>query len=202
MLKIVHLITGGGALLLSIAPSLRNEALPYLQQPDAVYLALFGLINLLVAPLLPIRHDGARNQLQALVSALLVFASVLQALILLAPLAQIGNQPAVALSLATLLAATLLHLAINLGKRAPRIPSARRDSDDNRETGTVKWFNTSKGFGFISRDSGDDIFVHFRAIRGEGHRILVEGQRVEFQVMQRDKGLQAEDVIVALPGQR
>ncbi|MDG9924949.1 MULTISPECIES: cold-shock protein [unclassified Pseudomonas] len=78
----------------------------------------------------------------------------------------------------------------------------RRDLDDSRETGTVKWFNTSKGFGFISRDIGDDIFVHFRAIRGEGHRVLVEGQRVEFSVMQRDKGLQAEDVIVALPGQR
>ncbi|MFF7707996.1 cold shock domain-containing protein [Pseudomonas sp. NPDC007930] len=64
-----------------------------------------------------------------------------------------------------------------------------------RDTGTVKWFNTSKGFGFISRDSGDDIFVHFRAIRGEGHRVLVEGQRVEFSVMNRDKGLQAEDVV-------
>jgi len=202
MLKIVHLITGGGALLLSFAPSLRSEALPYLQQPDAIYLALLGLLNLLIAPLPPVRHDGARNQLQALVSALVVFASVLQALILLAPLAQIGNQPAVALSLAILAAATLLHLAINLGKRPPRTLAARRDSDDSRETGTVKWFNTSKGFGFISRDSGDDIFVHFRAIRGEGHRILVEGQRVEFSVMQRDKGMQAEDVIVALPGQR
>ncbi|MBD9424950.1 cold shock domain-containing protein [Pseudomonas sp. PDM15] len=202
MLKIVHLITGGGALLLSFAPSLRSETLPYLQQPDAIYLALFGLTNLLLAPLLPVRHDGVRNQLQALVSALLVFASVLQGLILLAPLAQIGNQPAVSLSLATLLAAALLHLAINLGERSPRSAMPRRDLDDSRETGTVKWFNTSKGFGFISRDIGDDIFVHFRAIRGEGHRVLVEGQRVEFSVMQRDKGLQAEDVIVALPGQR
>jgi CspA family cold shock protein len=202
MLKIVHLITGGGALLLSFAPSLRSETLPYLQQPDAIYLALFGLTNLLLAPLLPVRHEGVRNQLQALVSALLVFASVLQALILLAPLAQIGNQPAVSLSLATLLAAALLHLAINLGKRSSRSAMPRRDLDDSRETGTVKWFNTSKGFGFISRDIGDDIFVHFRAIRGEGHRVLVEGQRVEFSVMQRDKGLQAEDVIVALPGQR
>ncbi|WP_241492124.1 cold shock domain-containing protein [Pseudomonas sp. TTU2014-080ASC] len=71
----------------------------------------------------------------------------------------------------------------------------------DRESGTVKWFNTSKGFGFISRDSGDDIFVHFRAIRGEGHRVLIEGQRVEFSVMQRDKGLQAEDV-VATPQRR
>ena len=68
--------------------------------------------------------------------------------------------------------------------------------------GTVKWFNTSKGFGFISRDSGDDIFVHFRAIRGEGHRVLVEGQRVEFAVMLRDKGLQAEDVIATQTGKR
>ncbi|MGX5218647.1 cold-shock protein [Pseudomonas segetis] len=75
-------------------------------------------------------------------------------------------------------------------------------TDANRENGTVKWFNTSKGFGFISRDSGDDIFVHFRAIRGEGHRVLVEGQRVEFSVMQRDKGLQAEDVIAAPPARR
>ena len=199
MLKIVHLITGGGALLLSFAPTLRSEAMPYLQQPDAIYLALFGLLNLLISPLLPVRHEGVRSQLQALVSALLVFASVLQALILLAPLAQIGSQPAVALSLATLLIAAALHLAINLGKRTPSAPVARRDNDDSRETGTVKWFNTSKGFGFIARDSGDDIFVHFRAIRGEGHRILVEGQRVEFSVMQRDKGLQAEDVIIALP---
>ena len=49
--------------------------------------------------------------------------------------------------------------------------------------------------GFISRDSGDDVFVHFRAIRGEGHRVLTEGQRVEFTIMMRDKGLQAEDVV-------
>ena len=71
-----------------------------------------------------------------------------------------------------------------------------------RETGTVKWFNDSKGYGFIQRESGADVFVHFRAIRGEGHRVLVEGQRVEFAVMQRDKGLQAEDVIAALPARR
>ncbi len=204
MLKIVHLITGGGALLLSFAPSLRNEDLSYLQQPDALYLAFFGLINLLLAPLPAVRHAGVRHQLQVLVSALLVFASVLQALILLAPLAQIGSQPAVALSIAILLAATMLHLAINMtnGRRAVAPAPFGRELDESRETGTVKWFNTSKGFGFISRDSGEDIFVHFRAIRGEGHRILVEGQRVEFSVMQRDKGLQAEDVIVASPGQR
>ncbi|MDE1462365.1 cold-shock protein [Spartinivicinus sp. A2-2] len=67
----------------------------------------------------------------------------------------------------------------------------------NRKAGSVKWFNVSKGFGFISQDNGDDVFVHFKAIRGEGHRALVEGQRVEFLVTTRDKGLQAEDVIPA-----
>ncbi|WP_305956036.1 cold-shock protein, partial [Pseudomonas sp. A-1] len=76
----------------------------------------------------------------------------------------------------------------------PAAATSRGEARSPREAGTVKWFNTSKGFGFISRDSGDDIFVHFRAIRGDGHRVLVEGQRVEFTVVQRDKGLQAEDV--------
>lgn len=63
-----------------------------------------------------------------------------------------------------------------------------------RETGTVKWFNNSKGYGFIQRDQGEDVFVHFRAIRGEGYRSLQEGQRVEFTVTQGQKGLQADDV--------
>lgn len=76
----------------------------------------------------------------------------------------------------------------------PRPAATTYDNAEDRETGTVKWFNTTKGFGFISRDLGEDIFVHFRAIRGEGHRVLVEGQRVEFNVMAREKGLQAEDV--------
>ncbi|UYM18948.1 cold-shock protein [Endozoicomonas euniceicola] len=73
-------------------------------------------------------------------------------------------------------------------------------TDTDRETGTVKWFNVTKGFGFITRDQGDDVFVHYRAIRGEGHRILSEGQRVEFVVVEKDKGLQAEDVIAARQG--
>ena len=63
-----------------------------------------------------------------------------------------------------------------------------------RESGQVKWFNASKGFGFITRDNGDDIFVHFRSIRGDGHRVLKDGQRVEFSVSMGDKGLQADDV--------
>lgn len=63
-----------------------------------------------------------------------------------------------------------------------------------RQTGTVKWFNAAKGFGFIEREGADDVFVHFRAINGDGYRSLAEGQKVDFTVVQGQKGLQAEDV--------
>ena len=66
----------------------------------------------------------------------------------------------------------------------------------DREIGTVKWFNDSKGYGFIEREQGEDIFVHFRAIRGEGYRTLEDGQKVEFDVVSSDKGPQAQDVTV------
>lgn len=65
-----------------------------------------------------------------------------------------------------------------------------------RETGTVKWFDNSKGWGFITRASGDDVFVHYKSVRGEGYRTLEDGQQVEFEVAQGAKGLQAQDVIV------
>ena len=64
----------------------------------------------------------------------------------------------------------------------------------NRETGTVKWFNDAKGFGFISRESGDDVFVHFRSIQGSGFKTLQEGQKVSFVVARGQKGLQADQV--------
>ena len=64
-----------------------------------------------------------------------------------------------------------------------------------RVTGTVKWFNNAKGFGFITRNEGDDVFVHFRSIRGDGHRTLDEGPSVEFNLVEGPKGLQAEDVL-------
>ena len=63
-----------------------------------------------------------------------------------------------------------------------------------RETGTVKWFSDAKGYGFISRNSGDDVFVHFSAIEGDGFRTLQENQRVEFAVERGPKGLQAVHV--------
>lgn len=64
-----------------------------------------------------------------------------------------------------------------------------------REQGTVKWFNASKGYGFIQRASGEDVFVHFSAIQGEGYRNLAEGAQVEFEVRKGPKGLQAESVV-------
>ena len=60
------------------------------------------------------------------------------------------------------------------------------------EQGTVKWFNAAKGYGFIQRQSGEDVFVHFSAIQSEGYKSLNEGQAVEFEVKQGPKGLQAE----------
>lgn len=63
-----------------------------------------------------------------------------------------------------------------------------------REQGVVKWFNDTKGFGFIQRSNGEDVFVHFRAIQADGHRSLRDGQKVEFTVAQGQKGLQAEEV--------
>ncbi len=61
--------------------------------------------------------------------------------------------------------------------------------------GTVKWFNDSKGFGFIEQEGGADVFVHFSAIQGEGFKSLTEGQRVAFDISEGDKGLQAANVV-------
>jgi CspA family cold shock protein len=63
------------------------------------------------------------------------------------------------------------------------------------ETGTVKWFNESKGYGFISLDAGEDVFVHYSAIRGDGFRTLENGTRVEFELVDGDRGKQAVNVI-------
>jgi CspA family cold shock protein len=64
-----------------------------------------------------------------------------------------------------------------------------------RERGVVKWFNDSKGFGFIAREGEPDVFVHHSAIQGNGFKTLAEGQRVEFEVVQGQKGLQAKEVV-------
>lgn len=64
------------------------------------------------------------------------------------------------------------------------------------ESGTIKWFDNAKGYGFIAREDGQDVFVHYRVIQGEGYRTLSEGQAVKYSVQESDKGLQAAEVIV------
>lgn len=66
----------------------------------------------------------------------------------------------------------------------------------DRIQGTVKWFNSGKGYGFIAREGGEDVFVHYSAIQGDGFRNLEEGQRVEFTIVQGPKGLQASSVTI------
>lgn len=108
-------------------------------------------------------------------------------------------------SMQMLIAIFLVSLASSMAGAPSTKKRGKKPSEENRvlvnkaqrESGSVKWFNASKGFGFITRDSGDDIFVHFRSIRGEGHRVLHDGQRVEFAISEGDKGLQAEDVAAA-----
>ncbi|MFQ3786640.1 cold-shock protein [Halomonas sp. A29] len=90
-----------------------------------------------------------------------------------------------------LLVATLL-----LHSFSPRLAVLADVENDDREIGEVKWFNVNKGYGFIKRESGEDVFVHFRAIRGRGHRTLAEGQKVRYHVIENDRGLQADDVTV------
>jgi CspA family cold shock protein len=65
------------------------------------------------------------------------------------------------------------------------------------EIGTVKWFSNEKGYGFIAREGGEDVFVHFSAIAGDGYKTLMEGQKVEFEVVQGPKGAQAANVVAA-----
>ena len=65
-----------------------------------------------------------------------------------------------------------------------------------KQQGVVKWFNNTKGYGFIERENDDDIFVHYNSILGDGYRSLNEGDQVEFSVVQSDKGLQAQDVVI------
>ena len=81
------------------------------------------------------------------------------------------------------------------GALRPVAPSPRLDGVDGRRQGAVKWFNSSKGFGFIQTEEGEDLFVHFSAIQSNGFRSLTDGDRVEFDVVQSDKGRQAANVI-------
>ena len=86
---------------------------------------------------------------------------------------------------------------ISIGKGEGRQTAHRttKRTKEVKEQGTVKWFNASKGYGFIQRQTGEDVFVHYSAIQADGYRSLNEGQAVEFEVRKGPKGLQAENVV-------
>lgn len=95
-----------------------------------------------------------------------------------------------AVSFISILIASILSVKTSSpGSSTPNV-----EISGDQERGTVKWFNAAKGFGFITRENGEDVFVHFRSIQGKGHRSLGEGQAVIFSVTESDKGLQAVDV--------
>ena len=102
-----------------------------------------------------------------------------------------GHQPKLGLDLIPECSILLGHFQVVLFD-----PTSKRENKQmaDRESGTVKWFNDQKGFGFIERPGGDDVFVHHSAIQGEGFKSLQEGQQVEFEVVQGQKGPAAENV--------
>ena len=195
--RYLHLVIGLAALITCLA-----HTLPFLVQSAPMNLAgsslaglvaLFtGLLNLQQFAARPRGDSGVRRALSLVVAVVILLAALIPLLgvWLAAAAALIGY--ATGLAIGAVCLATALVLLGQLQQLSFKLPGRQSD----REAGTVKWFNTNKGFGFISRDQGDDVFVHFRAIRGEGHRALEEGQRVEFVVARREKGLQAEDVVI------
>ena len=189
-IRYLHLIAGLAALACGLYASTP------LSSPDspanlaaAISTTLLGLINIQHFSAPGVKRSGARLALTLLSSALIIIGALLSLAVLLADMGRLLPW-AVGLGVAGVCLLAILSLTASMPRRRQRSAA----SEGPREAGTVKWFNTSKGFGFISRDQGEDVFVHFRAIRGDGHRVLVEGQRVEFVVARREKGLQAEDV--------
>ena len=123
-----------------------------------------------------------------------VIASTLTTLVLSGQLFE--PQMLVAFLVATTATALLVRDNVtHSGSDSDNANQPQSTSDTSRDRGTVKWFNVSKGFGFITKDDGEEIFVHFRSIRGEGRRGLRDGQTVSFVVTDSDKGPQAEDVL-------
>tara|TARA_R110002051_G_scaffold2291_5_gene12030 strand:+ start:62661 stop:63311 length:651 start_codon:yes stop_codon:yes gene_type:complete len=189
----LHFIVGLAALIIGLA-----NALPFFSQQGpidltGILLLLTGLLNLQQFNNAAELHTTPKRIAGIVASVLILMAALIPLVTLLvSPILSTFGVHAIGLAIAGVCLLTLLRLSGSLSKLSFKLPRASSE----REAGTVKWFNTNKGFGFISRDQGDDVFVHFRAIRGEGHRALAEGQRVEFVVANRDKGLQAEDVVI------
>jgi cold shock protein len=205
ILRYLHLTIGLAALLAglySIIPFLtENSPIDHL----GLLALLTGLINLQQFNQRDQTCTGLPGAVTLLASVLLIIAACMpfSALLIDSRIAPLAIW-ALSFSIVGVCLQTMLALGCELKTSlANRVPTTKptpkpakpvRNKGEKRESGTVKWFNTNKGFGFISRDSGSDIFVHFRAIQGDGQRFLQEGQRVSYVVAEREKGLQAEQV--------
>ncbi len=200
-LKIAHLLTGLLAFFFVIAIMTNlyqpSTAAANPTNPVVALLLMAASLNLMTGAYLS-RRNGFQRWLQIAGSVLLFSALCAAVGFAYNNTLMISGVTLDQMTLFSVSTGTLFHVIANLPGSSG---SAEEPLDDSgRETGSVKWFNITKGFGFITRDMGEDVFVHYRAIRGEGHRTLSEGQRVEFIVVERDKGLQAEDVIAAPKG--
>jgi CspA family cold shock protein len=142
--------------------------------------------------------------IRALVTSVVLSALAPLAVFAMLPVESVGGLQYLGVAFLFLSATLLTALAggvwseLFATRDAPRSSLGVQSSADigKQEMGTVKWFDASKGYGFILRDAGPEIFVHYRSILGEGHRVLYEGQRVKFVIAQGRKGLQAEEVDV------
>lgn len=202
-LRYLHLAFGLVSLVIGLIMSW-----PLLTRSGPIDFSLIAAIMAVFIGLLNIQQSSQHNQnlTARLAGAVLLLASLLPVAALLLssaldPLLTYTLGFTVAAVCALAVSSLLQQSSTTPASRAGRPGKAASNSDKpatasnkKREQGEVKWFNGTKGYGFITRDQGGDIFVHFRAIRGEGHRSLLESQRVSFIVERREKGLQAEDV--------
>ncbi len=200
-LKFIHALLGILSLALFIGLSIVSPDRLSISQLQLSWNELSGAVllataisNLLLGCYISLFHK-ARRYLQLIASTLTMISVFTAINALLHPDFRFSGLNLEQITQFLLVLGVTLHFIINLNAINPYNHPV--ENDESRETGTVKWFNVTKGFGFITRDLGDDVFVHYRAIRGEGHRTLAEGQRVDFIVVKNDKGLQAEDVIAA-----
>ncbi len=135
---------------------------------------------------------------------IIIFAALVAALLALSLEEAISIRSFINYFISSMLSGVLILLAQSItsttrsstarSKKTPAPQKSASKTSAGHESGTVKWFDSNKGYGFITRASGEDIFVHFRSIKGSGYRSLHEGQSVEFVVTQGDKGPQAEDI--------